>query len=522
MSKIKYTFYDEKNDTNSVVDLMKRNQFGLAKFDSNLTVEKFIDYQQKKGTIFAVVGKKDGEIISYVAAYRTGAQCVMKDNQVYVGRLIIDKKYRMNLFSVKDMFALVIEELVDRGYNDFICKIKKENIASFYMMRKLGFVIIDEKQTLFDFYVLHNYLMSVGKLFNQKNYINRNNLAYSMQKLDKHQLYRSEKIINQRFIHMDSKSSKRNYFICVDIRSGNIAGLYLKDMKIKIWPEDSDFKSYCFENSNSILRQCTIEFVNKKKERSIKEMSSFQESFALAEDIETMTLKIAGDMDTYTFRIAEMRQFSNINPSSSISFAPFTFEKDSGFLAIAPYFKEMWPHVCAPYMEGIVEPNRKKKLNIETKDQSLLIKEEKEDYFLLRQYIFNQNQIEIKTVVTNVSDGKIQPMFQFALYDLSYDLNIYLEDGTMANRRYDPEERSSVNDELIFVDFMQKDYSKKKVERIEMIFQSNPKIKYRIRFQKAVRCFCQVNYLGIIYDETVYKNKKEIDFGSILIEQINY
>ncbi len=521
MSKITYAFYDEQKDTQSVVDLMKRNQFGLTKFDRDLTKDKFIDYQHKKGTLFAVVGKKDGEVISYVAAYQTGAQKVMHANQVYVGRLIIDKKYRLNLFSVKDMFGLVIEELVNRGYNDLVCKIAKENLASFYMMRKLGFVILDEERTLFGFYVLHNYLISAGKLFNRKDYINRDNLAYGMQKLNKQHLYQTEKLIDGRFIHIDCKSSIRNYFLCIDTFSGNIAGLELKEAKIKIWPTDTSFQSYCFEDENKVRKNCVIEFVDKEQKTIIKRMNQSHEMLKLSDSIDTMTLKIEGDVDTYTFRIDEMRTFSKSKEEPhKIQMDSFSFEKESGFLGFYSGFKEMWPHICAPYIEGIIGPNRNKKLRIEKRNQSLFVKEEKEDYTLYREYVAEKNKIEIKTNVIKQSNQKVQPMFQFALYDLSYDMKINLEDGSSAHRIFDLTEKNKVNDEMIFVDFMQKDYSKKRVKSIELQFLSNPKISYHLSFEKAVTCFCQMNFLGIVYDEKIYKDQKEIDFGSITIKEI--
>ena len=521
MPKIKYEFYNEDVDTKSVVDLMKRNQFGLAKFDKNLTVEKFIDYQHKKGTIFGVVGKKDGVVVSYVAAYKTGAQKVVEKNQVYVGRLIIDKKYRMNLFSIKDMFGLVIEELQSRGYNDFICKIAKENIASFYMMRKLGFVILDEQRTVFGFYVLHNYLISATKLFNRKDYVNRDSLANHMQKLDKRNLYRAESLIDGRFIHINTKSGKKNYFLCIDTLSGDIAGVYLKECKIKIWPCNPNFTSYYFEDENNLLKKCAIEFVDRDGNYEVQYIENKYLQFDVSEDINTMTLKIEGDEDTYTFRLDEMRKFGEKQKRlEDISLNQFSFEPQSGFLALGSCFKEMWPHICAPYIEGVMGPNYDKKISLEKRGQTLTAREYKEDYILERIYTEKDNGVEIKTRASILSEKKVQPMFQFGLYDLSYNMNIFLEDGTKENRKFNLKERCQVNDEMIFVDFLQKDYSKKQVQKIEINFDSKPNTTYRIQFNQNVRCFCHMNYLGIVYDEQVYTNKKNVDFGSILIEEV--
>ena len=56
MSKITYEFYSEK-DAAAVAELMRNNKFWIGKFDKNLTGEKFVDYQRRKGTIFGIVGK---------------------------------------------------------------------------------------------------------------------------------------------------------------------------------------------------------------------------------------------------------------------------------------------------------------------------------------------------------------------------------------------------------------------------------------------------------------------------------
>ena len=63
MSKITYEFYKE-TDAEAVASLMRNNQFWIGKYDENLTGEKFVDYQRKKGTIFGIVGKKDDKVVS--------------------------------------------------------------------------------------------------------------------------------------------------------------------------------------------------------------------------------------------------------------------------------------------------------------------------------------------------------------------------------------------------------------------------------------------------------------------------
>lgn len=520
MSKIKYEFYDETKDAAAVASLMKKNQFWVGKFDKNLTGEKFIDYQRKKGTIFGVVGKVDGEIVSYVGAYKTGGQKVANKNQAFVCALIIDHKYQKAMFTIQDMFSMIIKELLSRGYNDFICEVSKDNYASFYMMRKLGFVIIDEHRTLYGDYVLHNYLPGVIKLSNRMDYVDSDSVPQNMQKIDKNNLYRAEKLIDERFIQIDCKSRKKEHTLFIDTLSGNIAGLHMKKAQIKIWPMDRDFNSYSFDDFSDTFRKSCVEITYKDQRKEIIDMDSSHTEFEVGNHVDTISLIVDGCDDHYTFFIDEMRDLGRYKfEQKLIELDSFSFEEKSAFLACGSYFKEMWPHMCAPYIEGIFIPNYKKGILLEkVNKQKLIAKEDKEDYFLEREYVASDNKIDIRSKVTFKSNKKVQPMFQFALYDLSYDMKIYLEDGTVAYRKFDFEDGHMVTEEMIFLDFLEQDYSKVLVDQIEISFESN--VKYRIYFEKSVTCFAQMNYLGVVYDEKLYKDQKEIDFGNITIEKI--
>ena len=522
MSKIKFEFYDETKDAEAVASLMKRNQFWIGKYDENLTGEKFIDYQRKKGTIFGVVGKVDGEIISYVGAYKTGGQKVANKNQVFVCALIIDYKYQKAMFTIQEMFSLIIKELLSRGYNDFICEVAKENYASFYMMRKLGFVIIDEKRTLYGDYVLHNYLPGVIKLSNRFDYVDGDSVPRNMQKIDKNNLYHAEKIIDGRFIQIDCISRKKEHTLFIDTISGNIAGLHMKKAQVKIWPCDKDFSSYSFDDLGKTLRESSIDMCFKDQSHKIIKMDAFHTEFKIPENVDTISLHVEDCDDEYTFFIDEMRELAKDKlEQKNLLLGSFHFEEHACFLSMQDSFKEMWPHICAPYIEGIFIPNYKKGIQVEyDQKNTLYAKQENEDFLLEREYCVTENKIEIHSKACMHSNKRVQPMFQFALYDLSYDMDIYLEDGTIANRRYDPEDGHMVTEEMIFLDFLKQDYSNKKVKKILIRFNSNPKKTYQMTFDRELKCFCQLNYLGLIYDEQVYKDSKNMDFGKIVIEEI--
>lgn len=527
MSKIIYEYYSEK-DAVAVAELMKKNKFWIGKFDENLTGEKFIDYQRRKGTIFGIVGKKNDKVVSYVAAYKTGGQKVANKNQAFICALIIDQKYRMSVFSITDMFSLLIKKLLSLGYNDIICEVAKDNYPSFYMMRKCGFVIIDEQPTLYGDYVMHDYLPGIIKLVGRIEYADSDVLPEIMQKLDKKNLYRAEEIIDDRFINIDCKAKKHKYSLYIDTLSGNIAGVYIQDINLKIWPSDRNFNVYTFDYFNTDSPNVKVEFLSDDIviETQKYEIEHFE--VYVPDNVDKITFYVEGNADNYTFFIDEMREQGRYKfEQASIKLNDFIFEEKSAFLSCAmnenqfSLFKEMWPHICAPYIEGIFIPNYEKNISIEPIGQNgIIVTEKTEDYLLTRQYKSLGPKLEISTKVKMFTKKQLQPMFQFALYDLSYNMDILLDDKSVANRKYDPEDGHCVTEEMIFLNFLQHEYSGKYFRKIDISFESLPQTVYRIKTNKLAKCFCQLNYLGIEYNSPIYKGKKEIDFGRIIIERI--
>lgn len=528
MSKITYEFYSEK-DATSVAELMRNNRFGIGKFDKNLTGEKFIDYQSRKGIIFGIVGKKNDKVVSYVAAYNTGGQKVANKNQAFIGAMIVDQKYRMAVFSIMDMFSLLIKELVNLGYNDLICEVAKDNYPSFYMMRKCGFVIIDEQPTLYGYYVLHNYFPSVIKLADRIEYADSDALPQIMQKLDKKNLYRVEEIIDNRFINIDCTAKKEKYSLYIDTLSGNIAGVHMRDSNFKIWPCDRKLAAYAFDNFDTVSKTVKVELLCKEIVTETKTFETKHFEVQIPDGIDKISFHVEGNVDKYTFFVDEMREQGRYKfEQASTKLNSFDFEEKSAFLICAKnenqfaLFKEMWPHICAPYIEGILIPNYEKNISIEPiGDNRIIATEKTEDYVMTRDYKSFGKRVEISTKTKMISKKQVQPMFQFALYDLSYNMDILLDDKSVANRKYDPEDGHCVTEEMIFLNFLQHDYSNKYFKQIDISFNSMPKTVYRIKTDKLAKCFCQLNYLGIEYNRKIYKGKNEINFGTITIERID-
>lgn len=525
MAKITYDFYTEK-DADAVAELMRNNKFWVGKFNKNLSGENFIDYQRKKGTILAIVGKKDGKVVSYVASYQTGGQKVANPNQAFICALIIDSKYRMSMFSISDMFSMLMKELIQRGYNDLICEVAKENFPSFYMMRKCGFVIIDENRTLYGDYVLHNYLPGIIRLADRMDFADSEVLPEIMQKLDKKNLYKAEPILYKRFIQIECKAHKNIYKIFVDTISGIIAGVDLTDHQFRLWPKDGDLRTYTFENYGEQTRRVEVKFFAGDAVTETHISDDRKQEIEVPESADKISFKVEGDPDTYTFFIREMIQQGKYHLEKSyLPINDYQIEEKSAFLTATceqqPMFREMWPHAAAPYIEGIFIPNYEKGVVFKRTGTGVIAATQTTtDYILTREYRSVHNKLEIRTKVTMRSSKKCQPMFQFALDDLSYHCKITLKDKTQVERIYDPEDGECVTEEMIFLNFLGHEYTKKPFQTIDLSFDCAPNTIYRIRTSNPATCFCQLNYLGIEYSQKLYKGKKTVDFGVLSIEKL--
>ena len=245
---------------------------------------------------------------------------------------------------------------------------------------------------------------------------------------------------------------------------------------------------------------------------------------SIPDDIDKISFQSDELDDIYIFYIDEMRKLGGYRENKSLSMQDFSIEEKSAFLSCAgdengeASFKEMWPHITAPYIEGIFIPNYEKNITISKEKDSVIMKETTEDFILERRYKVDGKRMMISSRANILSDKPVQPMFQFALYDLGYRMDIQLEDGMSVERTYDPEEGHNVTEEMIFLDFLEKEYSEKVFKEIDISFGADKR--YRISTDKDAKCFCQLNYLGIRYDEEIYKDRKEIDFGTVCIEEI--
>ena len=89
----------------SVVNLLKRNKYYLGKLDPDLTAERYIEYQDRRGFQFAVVAKVDDEVIGHIALYLNGNQGVAQKKQIILGTALVDAISEINAFHWGSLYA---------------------------------------------------------------------------------------------------------------------------------------------------------------------------------------------------------------------------------------------------------------------------------------------------------------------------------------------------------------------------------------------------------------------------------
>ena len=71
-----------------------------------------------------------------MAAYKLGSQRAANSRQIVMSGLIIDEAYRSSVFSLSDMFMLVLVKVREMGCTEMISEVGKNNKLSLFMMRE--------------------------------------------------------------------------------------------------------------------------------------------------------------------------------------------------------------------------------------------------------------------------------------------------------------------------------------------------------------------------------------------------
>lgn len=511
MSKITYDFYC-KNDAVAVVNLMKSNNFWMGKYNPDLGVDTFNKYQEEKGFEFGIVGKIDNKVISYVAAYKHGSQRICKRHQLIISGLVIDRKYRMAVFSLSQMFEILLLKCVKLGINDIIAEVNVKNNLSLSMMKKTGFLVLEDKPTIFGEYVLHNYMPSLLRFFDSKGIENPD---MATMRIDPKKITQKADFISSDTISVKWSVKDLLYEFYINVEDGEILGVHCHD-RFKIIRIDNDTICYHKYVNESGFSWLTINYVCSDNEYTKEIIAEGEETnITIPEGVLSLKISPESEPDGYCFFSQNYEYPSN----NEMKIQSKIFDRNSGYLYFHnKFFCVLWPCIDYPYLESPLTPKYDKQLKIKTKKNIIDAVYTTQHYLLNLKYEVSTNRIVINTQ-TNLFET-----FEFDRFNPIFHLSVNSNSGEiiLANSNnqyvYELSNLHNVFSELMFEDF-KNDYSDDtqftsitfRVEDAEYILKS------AVPFYAVVN----MNYVAIRFDFSKNKQMESIiKFPQICIERV--
>ncbi|MDR2024147.1 MAG: hypothetical protein LBQ71_13100 [Hungatella sp.] len=528
--KTRYVFY-QNEDIPELVAMLKKNNFYLARLCPSITPEKFEEVQVKRGLLFAGIARNDGDIIAYMAVYKNGCLKIAKQNQVYISSMLIDCKFHKSLYTLMDLYSLVMSEILKRGYTDIVAEVNENNLSSLFLLRKFGFILMNNKPDLYENLVLHNYAYGISKFIaeNESGELNISRALSCFPVVNKRLAKSEDPVCYDKYIEQNYKCREREMCILINIHTGYACGIEMHHI-LKVYPVNSRKKMYLIENRLNIRQSVKIFQYCRKK------MIYFQEITLNTED--QVEWKIMDKTDKFIITGVELK--------FSICFYPKEdMEKDqkedrinfdetrrldcrTGIFQLyhgtGMFFKEMWPCVTYPYLVGHLVPKHYELNHGIFKNGKCETEEITEQFILNRIYCVEKNKVSISTrMILKNKEIKIDPLFHIMLDDLQYRCQFTTE-KSFVEKRFNSEDKIFCNEEVIYEDFLKENYTTERLKEIKIQAGKNV---YQIYMEKPAACFYQFNYIGFkVYKQSDYykdgwkAENGRIDFGTITIEKL--
>lgn len=527
--KIQYVFYEEK-DTEKLLEMLKRNKFYLARLKPTITVEEFLEVQRKRGFLFAGVAKVGEEVISYMAVYHNGCLKIAKSNQVYISSMLIDREYQRALFTLMDLYSVVMSEILRRGYTDVVAEVNYTNLQSLFLLRKFGFILMNNKEDLYENLVLHNYIFGLIKLAGVDNItdLNVNNTVSYLPLINKKAAKEEDQVYYGKYIEQKYKCLTGKMTVLINIHTGYACGIEFENV-IRAYTVNGESGHYMItnkKNSNLVLRYERTE--NGKVIKEEMQLASAEErELVLGTEVEKIAL--FGEDLEFPIHLYPREDVSGEEEERTVAFNENQkLYLNTGFLEIYEDEKlkmqEMWPCITYPYLVGNLIPKMYNLTCENRSDGEVVVTEETEQFTLIRVYQAGQGGMRIHTYAKLKDETMlVDPIFHFMLGDLTYECRITTAEQEVV-KKYDPEDKVFCNEEVIYQDFIEEPFTKELLQEIGITYADK---KYKITMDKPGTCFYQFNYIGIKVCkqsaewENGWKIKDSVvDFGTITLEEV--
>lgn len=515
MAKISYEFYSDEAHAAQIARLMVRNKFGMGKFNPQLKAEDVARYQAEKGFVFGLVGVVDEEVVCYTACYQLGAQRVANPKQIIIGVILIDKGYRTAVFSISEMFSLLLKKVSALGYLEMLTEVAPTNTMSMLMMKKTGFVFFEDTKTPYHELVLHNYTPAIVKLLDTTLIVDEDIIPRFMAPSSRQKLLEKTQLDAAGCFVINLKDSVRDYAFRIDTVHSVVVGARIKGL-LDIQQDPIQRNRFTLDmlkdfNDNAKIYFCKGADIQATK--TIPYRLGHTEKIVAPTGCNCVKFQIPGEQCMFSFDVFERKR---TREKENVFHNAFQFHEKSGYTDCLshdgkPLLCEMWPCFTYPYLEGVMAPNYDKELKAKTVGRKQLIANALQDGVSVeRRYDASRpGELTIRTIAK--SDKPLLPLFHLGLLDHSFRCNICLEDGEEVQRKY--REDDFMYGELAFEDFSREDYSRKQVREIQLRFGED---EFVITADRPLRCFQHRNYIRLLIDGVECDGG--YDYGAIHIQ----
>lgn len=507
MGKIVYSYYTDA-DAEAVAALFTRNQFYMGKYEPEMTGARFTENQQKKGMIFGIVGKDGDKVANYLACYTVGGQRVCAPGELLVGIILVDKKYRAAVFSIAEMFNLLLEKAVELGYRVLLTEIGKTNLASLLLNRKTGALLLDAEPTIHGELVLYNYMPALIRHVCTDDILETDVMPSLLSHVGKKDLLTPTPVDAQGCLEMHGKANGYDYVFTVERATALVVGSFIENV-FYARQELRDrhvlrYCAYCEKAATAKLTFVGRDGTEKKLEKTCP-LGKMQ-TFTAPSDCAHILLEDPDHQCIYRYDV----QVQPPKRPKSRAVAPFTMQENSGYLYCGAGLFELWPCFTYPYLEGAIVPNENKALSFTFVNKRLFTATaEVNGVRIERRYDLRQDgRAAISTKIDNPEGKMLDPLFHFGFTETQRSCTVYLTDGTVMTKKRDNTEY--MFPELPYHDYQKQPYSEKTFDRIEVTSDDGT---FVITTDVPSRCFFHRNYLRLLPETDA------TDFGTVFIEK---
>lgn len=473
------------NDTNRIVQLLKKNKFYIGKFKPDFDETYYREIQNKRGMLFSALAEVGEDIICFIAVYKMGCQRVAKRNEVFISSFIIDKKYRNSFYKIFDLLFLVIAEIFKKGFSIITSEVTYDNYLSIHLLKKMGFVLLNKKPDLYNNLVLHNYVCGLIRFLGITHINKREELKKLLPYIRKKDMLQLNNTESPNLIWQTYNLNSVRINILFFTLDGSAVGFEI-DHLIKIVPHKNFAQKLDISNYSNTDQNIKVFCDNQAYVMTVAAHNSLE--LNLSKKYQTIQI---GFQD-YIFNL-NIPDFVNDATQESIMKINdgFNIHITKGILNIDGKLREVWPSIIAPYSTAGITPKSLQIYNFSKFNKNHIRIEEFTDKAILRRdYLYKGNAISIYTSYKLLTDSIIEPFYLIVLDDLSYCCRFSTKKGNIYSSIYDCNDRDSYSEEIIFKNFKKCDINTKQIESVNICYKNT---EYNINFSKNTEIFQNCN-----------------------------